>query len=121
MIESHPALVALPAQPDGLAWPTEAWARGPAPDGVDVEGLVSEMFADARYETTYALLVVHHGQLVAERYGNALPNWVGEAIPVDRTTPLLSWSMAKSNRATPRSGGSPRRRTGAPPSPRQTS
>ncbi|MEP6625760.1 MAG: serine hydrolase [Acidimicrobiia bacterium] len=96
MIDSDPALVALPAQPDGLAWPSAEWTRGSPPPGVDLDGLVGEMFADARYETTYAVLVVHRGTLIAERYGNALPNWVGDAIAVDRTTPLLSWSMAKS-------------------------
>src|SRR3954454_22943249 len=96
MIESDAALVALPAQPDGLPWPTDGWTRGPAPAGGDVEALVAEMFSDPRYETTYAVLVVHRGVLVAERYANALPNWVGDPIPVDRTTALLSWSMAKS-------------------------
>jgi CubicO group peptidase (beta-lactamase class C family) len=96
MVEPEPPLVALPPQPDGLAWPTTEWERGGAPVGLDLEGLVDEMFADARYETSYAVLVVHHGRLIAERYANALPNWVGDDIAVDRTTPLLSWSMAKS-------------------------
>lgn len=96
VIEADAPLVPLPTQPDGLAWPTQAWVRGPAPAAVGIEALLDEMFTDDRYETTYAALVVHHGVLVAERYANALPNWVGDPIPVDRTTPLLSWSMAKS-------------------------
>ena len=55
------------------------------------------MFADTdRFQTTYAVLVVHHGTVVAERYAGALPNWVGDDIPVRPDTPLLSWSMAKS-------------------------
>jgi CubicO group peptidase (beta-lactamase class C family) len=55
------------------------------------------MFRDpGRFQTTYAVLVVHHGVLVAERYANALPNWVGDPIPVHADTTLLSWSMAKS-------------------------
>ena len=96
MVEPETPLVALPPQPAGLAWPTEEWERGPGPAGVDVDGLVGEMFTDPRYETTYAVLVVHQGRLIAERYANALPSWVGDDIAVDRTTPLLSWSMAKS-------------------------
>jgi CubicO group peptidase (beta-lactamase class C family) len=39
---------------------------------------------------------VHHGHVVAERYAGALPNWVGDDMPVRPDTPLLSWSMAKS-------------------------
>lgn len=88
-------LVALPTQPAEEPWPTRAWARGPAPAGVD--RLVDRMFSDTdRYQTTYAVLVVHHGRIVAERYANELPNWVGDPIPVRADTPLLSWSMAKS-------------------------
>ncbi len=96
MVNLAAPLVALPSQPAGLAWPTTAWERATVPAAIDVEGLVDEMFTDPRYETTYAVLVVHHGRLVAERYANALPNWVGDPTPVDRSTPLLSWSMAKS-------------------------
>lgn len=96
MVDPDAPLVALPSQPPGLAWPTSAWERATMRAGIDVDGLVHEMFADPRYETTYAVLVVHHGRLVAERYANALPNWVGDDTPVDRLTPLLSWSMAKS-------------------------
>jgi CubicO group peptidase (beta-lactamase class C family) len=54
------------------------------------------MFDDPRYETTYAVAVVLDGALVVERYGGALPNWVGDPIVVTPATPLLSWSMAKS-------------------------
>ena len=55
------------------------------------------MFDDTdRFETTYAVVVAHHGVIVAERYEGALPNWVGDPIPVRPDTPLLSWSMAKS-------------------------
>ena len=95
VIDAEAPLVPLPSQPDGLAWPTDSWARG---DGIPaVDTLVDEMFGDvSTYETTYCVVVVHHGVIVAERYGNELPNWVGEPIPVSRKTPLLSWSMAKS-------------------------
>jgi CubicO group peptidase (beta-lactamase class C family) len=90
-------LVALPPQPDGVDWPTRRWEQGAAPAAVGLDALVDEMFTDtARFATTYALVVVHHGVIVAERYEGALPNWVGDPIPVEADTPLLSWSMAKS-------------------------
>ena len=87
-------LVPLPPQPAGRAWPTERWERASAPAGVDA--LVAEMFTSPRYETTYAVVVVHEGRIVAERYDGALPNWVGDPIVVTPETPLPSWSMAKS-------------------------
>jgi CubicO group peptidase (beta-lactamase class C family) len=96
-IASDAPLVALPHQPAGLAWPTRDWALGDSPAGAAIDALVDEMFgATDRYETTYAVLVVHRGVIVAERYEGALPNWVGDPIPVHADTPLLSWSMAKS-------------------------
>ncbi len=89
-------LVPLPSHPAGRPWPTAQWDRGSTPSAVGVDALVDEMFTDPRYETTYAVVVVHEGRIVAERYDGALPNWVGDPIPVTPETPLLSWSMAKS-------------------------
>jgi CubicO group peptidase (beta-lactamase class C family) len=43
--------------------------------------------------TTYALLVVQHGEVTIEHYNGVLP--MSER-PVTATVPLLSWSMAKS-------------------------
>jgi CubicO group peptidase (beta-lactamase class C family) len=91
------ALVALAPQPHGIAWPTGRWERGRTAAAPVVETFVDEMFADTdRYQTTYAVLVVHRGVVIAERYDGALPSWVGDPIPVRPDTPLLSWSMAKS-------------------------
>ena len=59
--------------------------------------LVDEVFDDENmYGTTYASLVVQGGEILAERYGGALPHFVGEDEPVTADTPLLSWSCAKS-------------------------
>ena len=70
------SLVALPSQPDGVAWPTEEWPRGDSIARVDA--LVDEMFGDAaRYETTYAVVIVVGGRVIAERYGGAGGNDVG--------------------------------------------
>ncbi len=55
------------------------------------------MFSDtARYETTYAVIVVVGGAVIAERYSGAKPRWSEPPEPVGATTRLGSWSMAKS-------------------------
>jgi CubicO group peptidase (beta-lactamase class C family) len=59
--------------------------------------LLDEMFSDHdRFGTTYATVVVHEGRLVDERYGGMLEHWDRPHEPVDESTRLLSWSMAKS-------------------------
>lgn len=90
-------LVALPPQPSGVAWPTEDWATGDAPPGVDLTPLVDEVFDDqGPLAETFAVLVVHRGRLVFERYAGALAHFDRPPTPVTAETPLLSWSMAKS-------------------------
>lgn len=89
-------LIALPAHPEAVPWPTDDWPEGDdLPD--DAARAIDEMFEDRdRYETTFAVLVVHRGRLVCERYAGELEHWDQPSEPVDRHTPLLSWSMAKS-------------------------
>jgi CubicO group peptidase (beta-lactamase class C family) len=89
-------LTPLPAQPSDVAWPSAEWPeRADAPAGL--VPLLDMMFSDIdRFATTYAVVIVHHGAIVAERYAGELPNWSGPNIRVTRDTPLLSWSMAKS-------------------------
>jgi CubicO group peptidase (beta-lactamase class C family) len=88
----------LPGQPVGVPWPApdpDGWPTGPAP--ADVVALVDELFGDpARYGDTYAVVVVVGGRLLLERYGGALPSFTHPPTPVEPTTKLLSWSMAKS-------------------------
>lgn len=91
-------LVPLPTQPDGVPWPTDVWPTGPVPDGVALEPLLDAvMDPEGAHGRTRAVVVVHRGRLVAERYGDRTDAW-GEVTgePVDETSPLLSWSMAKS-------------------------
>ena len=66
--------------------------------GAERRGLADEVFDDPeRFGTTYAALIVQHGEIVAERYGNELPHLDGSpGTPVDADTGLLSWSIAKS-------------------------
>lgn len=89
-------LLALPSQPAGTPWPTDDWPEGgdlPAAASVAIDG----MFHDHdRFERTFAVLVVHRGRLVFERYADQLDHWDRPSEPIDRSTPLLSWSMAKS-------------------------
>ena len=83
-------MIPLPTQPSDVAWPTQEWPV--AGDGDEVaalcallDGTVGE---DEPAETreTVALLVVHRGRIVAERYAAGVS--AGDQQP--------SWSMAKS-------------------------
>lgn len=95
----HRDLVPLPAQPDGVPWPTDEWPVAEPVDAVarPLHDLLDDITTDTvRYGTTFAVGVVHRGRLIAERYGGQLEHWDRPHEPVEATTPLLSWSMAKS-------------------------
>ena len=89
-------MIGFPAQPEGVAWPTDGWSVAEPDadvDAVRLAALVDRAFADPQPDDlaiTRALVVVHRGVIVAERYG--------PETTVD--TPLCSWSMAKSVLAT---------------------
>jgi CubicO group peptidase (beta-lactamase class C family) len=90
-------LVPLPAQPGSVPWPTSTWPAGELPGAVDLDGLMAEAFdAQGPLRQTYAVVIIHRGRLVFERYDGLLPQWDKPGKPVTPTTPLLSWSMAKS-------------------------
>lgn len=90
-------LVALPSQPAGVDWPTEGWPAGELPPTVDLTPLLDEVCDnDGPLAETFAVLVVHRGRIVAERYQGALEHFDRPPTPVTAETPLLSWSMAKS-------------------------
>jgi len=83
-----------------VTWPGAEWTiEQPAAD-IDREALDAAIgklctSSDAVGDT-HALVLIHRGRLVAERYG-ALPDTVfGPGKVVDADTPLISWSMAKS-------------------------
>ncbi len=84
-----PDLMALPAQPDAVPWPTEHWARS-EPDCADPDRL--ETLADEIFDltpaqgVTHALLVVSKGRLCYERYDAGANAFYLQ----------YSWSMAKS-------------------------
>lgn len=85
-------MIPLLPQPPDVPWPTERWPEA-APGG-DVDAAHLERALDAVFRApapeatgeTHALLVVHRGAIVAERYDAER----------DRDTTLISWSMAKS-------------------------
>ncbi len=88
---AQPTRRALPAQPEGVPWPAGPWptgAPGPPVDSAGLAILLDQAMTEPTGElgTTLAVVIVHRGRLVAERYG---PGTGAE-------TALLSWSMAKS-------------------------
>ena len=81
----------LPAQPAGVSWPTLAWATGEQLTGEAeaLADLLDPVFSVRRTPElgeSLAFVAVQGGRIVAERYGPG----------VRSTTPLLSWSTAKS-------------------------
>jgi CubicO group peptidase (beta-lactamase class C family) len=84
------ALTPLPAQAADVAWPTTAWPVGPLPAGVSGGKIDAALAVVAKAQPhlgeTRAVVIIHRGVLVAERYMTGY----------GPDTPLLSWSMAKS-------------------------
>ena len=90
-------LVPLPSQSSGVPWPSDVWPTGSPPPGVDLDPHLAAAFDETGpLATSFAVVVVYGGRLVAERYGGAIPHLDRPDEPVDADTPLLSWSMAKS-------------------------
>jgi CubicO group peptidase (beta-lactamase class C family) len=85
-------LTPLPPQPSGVKWPTLLWPVAQPESDVDADLLgdqVSKLFGKrhaARLGDTHAVVVVHRGRIVAERY----------AAGVAANHHLISWSTAKS-------------------------
>ncbi|MCU1496468.1 MAG: beta-lactamase [Acidimicrobiales bacterium] len=102
------ALLPLPAQPEGVAWPTDEWeVVDPGAAGGDagrLGALLDELVSPEPHPVlglSYAAAVVAGGRLVAERYGRRVVQdlrSLGDDPPFDDLTAdaeLLSWSMAK--------------------------
>jgi CubicO group peptidase (beta-lactamase class C family) len=83
-------LVALPPQPAGVPFPTREWPTAPLPAGADAAAVERALAATAAVDPelgeTRAVVVVHGGRIVAERYMHGY----------SASTRLVSWSMAKS-------------------------
>jgi CubicO group peptidase (beta-lactamase class C family) len=90
-------LIPLPRQPRGVPWPTSEWPHAGIPPEVALDPLLDQVCDDTGpLATTYAVVVVHHGRLIAERYQGGLPHFDRPPEPVTVESRLLSWSMAKS-------------------------
>jgi CubicO group peptidase (beta-lactamase class C family) len=85
-------LAPLPQQPTDTPWPTKDWPLGDVPAGADavrLNHLLDHAFAPEQPDElreSHALVVIHRGRLVAERYAPGIG-------PSDT---LPSWSIAKS-------------------------
>jgi CubicO group peptidase (beta-lactamase class C family) len=85
------SLIALPSQPAGVAWPTQAWPEGELAKAVagPIQAAMDYAFspeAAPDLGETHALAVIQGGRLVLERYA--------DGYGPDQTNP--SWSKAKS-------------------------
>jgi CubicO group peptidase (beta-lactamase class C family) len=90
-------LIPLPAQPDGVPWPAERWPQGAPADAPGLEALLTEAFDPGHpIGETQAVLIVHRGRLVYQRYAGQLVFFDRPPEPIGPDTALLSWSMAKS-------------------------
>ena len=88
-------MISLPPQPDGVPWPTDEWPTGDPPPAL--APLLDAMFdPDGALTRAFAVVVVHRGRLVAERYADVIEHFDAPDEPITAGTPLLSWSMAKS-------------------------
>jgi CubicO group peptidase (beta-lactamase class C family) len=62
-----------------------------------MEGHVDRIFdRPAEHGISLAMVVVHRGEVVAERYGTRPATDLGPAVDLDSESTLISWSMAKS-------------------------
>ena len=92
LLDPPATLPPLPSQPADVPWPTDEWPTGPLPPAVDtdaLDALLDRAFGphpEKAFGESHATVVVKSGRIVAERYGPG----------VDASTPLRSWSMAKS-------------------------
>jgi CubicO group peptidase (beta-lactamase class C family) len=84
--------------------PTGDGVRGRSPQGdtseppLGLDAEIDDLFARPMDEgLTLALVIVRHGEIVAERYGRRPANlFQSEEAPILADTPLISWSIAKS-------------------------
>lgn len=84
-------LVPMPAQPDGVAWPTHGWGTGdlPAETADTIQELLDVAMVGGRHDLggeTRAIVIIHRGKLVAEVYRDGF----------GPDTRHMSWSLAKS-------------------------
>src|ERR1019366_7585978 len=83
-------------QPLDVAWPSTEWPRGPHARQSELNAAVDEVFTRAELALTNAVVVGQGGRVVVERYAGVREFFDRPADPITASSPLLSWSMAKS-------------------------
>jgi CubicO group peptidase (beta-lactamase class C family) len=82
--------------PPGVAWPTTSWPRGRHAHQDDLDTVVDRAFRDEELAATHAVVVIQGGRVLVERYGGVQEFFDRAPEPITESSPLLSWSMAKS-------------------------
>jgi CubicO group peptidase (beta-lactamase class C family) len=94
-VNTIPTVVPASApQPSDVPWPSDEWPRATA--SATLTDMVDRAFRDSSLATTNAVVVIHGGRLVLERYAGAKEHFDREPETIEAATPLISWSMAKS-------------------------
>jgi CubicO group peptidase (beta-lactamase class C family) len=83
-------------QPSDVAWPSTEWPRGSHARQSQLNAAVDEVFTRDELALTNAVVVVQGGHVVVERYAGVREFFDRPAEPITASSPLLSWSMAKS-------------------------
>jgi CubicO group peptidase (beta-lactamase class C family) len=83
-------------QPEGVAWPIEQWPRGTHPQQANLDLVVDQIFTNDELAATNAVVVIQGGRVLVERYAGEREFFDRPAEPITASSPLLSWSMAKS-------------------------
>jgi CubicO group peptidase (beta-lactamase class C family) len=83
-------------QSKNVAWPAHEWPHGTHPRQLELEGVVDEMFTSDELAITNAVVVIQGGRVLVERYAGVREFFDRPAEPITASSPLLSWSMAKS-------------------------
>jgi CubicO group peptidase (beta-lactamase class C family) len=97
VIDLQGPLTPLPPQPDGVPWPVPEWAESDPPATVELGPLLDQAFdPEGPLARTFAVVIIHRGRLVAERYADELEHFDRPPDPVGPDSKLISWSMAKS-------------------------
>ena len=87
---------AFAPQPPGVTWPSDTWPGASEPPSSALQEVVDEAFTLDELAITNAVIVVKGGQVLVERYAGVREFFDRDPEPIDSSSPLLSWSMAKS-------------------------
>ncbi len=96
MIDLPHVQPAFASQPARVEWPTNEWPRANRPASAALTKVVDEVFEMPELALTNAVIVIKGGEVLVERYAGVKEYFDRDPEPIDATSQLLSWSMAKS-------------------------